>query len=55
MKRGLILGRFHPLHMGHLSLFEDVIEKEEEIIVCIGSSDKREQKKIHTMHLKELR
>ena len=44
MKRGLILGRFQPLHMGHLSLFEDVIEKEEEIIVCIGSSDKKRTK-----------
>ena len=31
MKRGLILGRFQPLHMGHLSLFENVIEKKEKI------------------------
>ena len=44
MKRGLILGRFQPLHMGHLSLFESVIEKKEEIIVCIGSSDKKRTK-----------
>ena len=44
MKRGLILGRFQPLHMGHLSLFENVIEKKEKIIVCIGSSDKKRTK-----------
>ena len=44
MKRGLILGRFQPLHMGHLSLFESVIEKKEKIIVCIGSSDKKRTK-----------
>ena len=44
MKRGLILGRFQPLHKGHLSLFEGVIEKEEQIIVCIGSSDKKRTK-----------
>ena len=35
MKRGLILGRFQPLHMGHLSLFESVIEKKEEIIFLV--------------------
>lgn len=44
MKRGLILGRFQPLHMGHLSLFESVIKKKEKIIVCIGSSDKKRTK-----------
>ena len=33
------------MHMGHLSLFENVIDKEEELIVCIGSSDKKRTKK----------
>ena len=39
MKRGLILGRFQPLHMGHLSLFESVIDDENELLICIGSSN----------------
>ena len=39
MKKGLILGRFQPLHMGHLSLFESVIYDENELLICIGSSN----------------
>ena len=39
MKKALILGRFQPLHMGHLSLFETVIKDEHELIICIGSSN----------------
>ena len=39
MKKGLILGRFQPLHMGHLSLFETVIDNGEELLICIGSSN----------------
>ena len=39
MKKGLILGRFQPLHMGHLSLFEAVINEGHELLICIGSSN----------------
>ena len=39
MKKGLILGRFQPLHMGHLSIFETVIDNGEELLICIGSSN----------------
>ena len=39
MKKGLILGRFQPLHMGHLSLFEAVIDDGHELLICIGSSN----------------
>jgi len=39
MKKGLILGRFQPLHMGHLSLFEAVIDDGNELLICIGSSN----------------
>ena len=39
MKKGLILGRFQPLHMGHLSLFETAIDNGEELLICIGSSN----------------
>ena len=38
MKKALILGRFQPLHMGHLSLFEAVIDDGYELLVGIGSS-----------------
>ena len=38
MKKALILGRFQPLHRGHLSLFEAVIDDGYELLVGIGSS-----------------
>ena len=41
MKKGLILGRFQPLHKGHLSLFEAVIEDKYELLICIGSSNEK--------------
>ncbi len=41
MKKGLILGRFQPLHMGHLSLFEAVIDEGHELLICIGSSNQK--------------
>lgn len=44
MNKGLVLGRFQPLHMGHLSLFEAVIDNNEELIICIGSSNEKRTK-----------
>ena len=41
MKKGLILGRFQPLHMGHLSLFEALIDDGCELLICIGSSNEK--------------
>ena len=41
MKKSLILGRFQPLHMGHLSVFETVIDSDEELLICIGSSNEK--------------
>ena len=41
MKKSLILGRFQPLHMGHLSIFENVIDSDEELLICIGSSNEK--------------
>ena len=41
MKKGLILGRFQPLHMGHLSIFETVIDYDEELVICVGSSNRK--------------
>ena len=45
MKKGLILGRFQPLHMGHLSIFETVIDKDEGLVICVGSSNKKRTEK----------
>jgi len=36
----LILGRFQPLHKGHLKVIEDAFLDDKEIIIAIGSSDK---------------
>ena len=40
MKKGLILGRFQPLHLGHLNVIQEVIKEKLEPIICIGSSQK---------------
>ncbi len=38
MKKGLILGRFQPLHLGHLNVIHEVIKEKLGPIICIGSS-----------------
>ena len=45
MKKGLILGRFQPLHMGHLCIFETVIDNNEELVICVGSSNEKRTEK----------
>ncbi len=40
MKKGLILGRFQPLHLGHLNVIHEVVKKKLVPIICIGSSQK---------------
>ena len=40
MKKGLILGRFQPLHLGHLNVIHEVVKEKLEPIICIGSSQK---------------
>jgi nicotinamide-nucleotide adenylyltransferase len=40
MKKGLILGRFQPFHLGHLRLIEAVKDDNLEPIICIGSAQK---------------
>lgn len=48
---GLLLGRFQPLHPGHLRLIGEIIKENDKLIVCIGSTQKsktlsaKEQKK----------
>ena len=38
MKKGLILGRFQPFHLGHLRLIEAVKDDNLEPMICIGSA-----------------
>jgi len=36
MKKGLILGRFQPFHLGHLRLIEAVKDNNLEPMICIS-------------------
>ena len=38
MKKGLILGRFQPFHLGHLELIKSIIYQQIEPVICIGSA-----------------
>ncbi len=40
MKRGLFVGRFQPLHNGHINSIKFCLSKIDELVVVIGSSDK---------------
>ena len=44
MKKGLILGRFQPFHLGHLTLIKNVINDNFEPLICIGSSQEERTK-----------
>jgi len=39
MKTALFVGRFQPLHMGHLKVIEWILKKYDRIIIIIGSSN----------------
>ncbi len=36
--RALLLGRFQPLHLGHLKVISDMVEEAEYIVIAIGSA-----------------
>ena len=38
MKKGLILGRFQPFHLGHLKLIKSIVNEQIEPVICIGSA-----------------
>lgn len=38
MKRGLFVGRFQPFHLGHLEAVKDILEKIDELVIVVGSS-----------------
>lgn len=39
MKRGLVIGKFLPLHIGHMALIGYALEHCDELVVVIGASD----------------
>jgi nicotinamide-nucleotide adenylyltransferase len=40
----LILGRFQPLHNGHMKVIEDALKQDKDIVIAIGSPGKSNQK-----------
>lgn len=40
IKRGLYVGRFQPLHIGHVTVITELLKKVDELIIIIGSSQK---------------
>jgi nicotinamide-nucleotide adenylyltransferase len=38
IKRGLFVGRFNPFHLGHLKAAQYILEREDELIIAIGST-----------------
>jgi len=49
-KVGLILGRFQPLHLGHIKVIEMALKENDELIICIGSAQKAEPLTIKERH-----
>lgn len=37
---GLVLGRFQPLHAGHLHLIRSAFKENDEVVICIGSAQR---------------
>jgi len=40
VKRGLFIGRFQPLHNGHINSIKYCLDKIDELVIAIGSSEK---------------
>jgi len=45
IQRALIIGRFQPLHLGHIKVIEEVAKEYSEVIIGIGSSQESHTKK----------
>ncbi|NDK08034.1 adenylyltransferase/cytidyltransferase family protein [Candidatus Gracilibacteria bacterium] len=46
---GIIIGRFSPLHLGHISLINYSLENNDKTIVIIGSAEKIDEKNPYTL------
>ena len=49
-KLGLVLGRFQPLHAGHLYLIDLAFKENDRVVICIGSAQKAEPLTINKRH-----
>jgi len=38
VRRGLFVGRFQPIHKGHLKAIKDILKEVEELVIVVGSS-----------------
>jgi adenylylsulfate kinase len=41
---GLMIGRFQPFHDGHLKLFETILEKEGQVLICVRDTHNTDEK-----------
>src|SRR5271157_1203125 len=44
MKKGLFIGRFQPLHNGHIGVIKDAMKELDELIIGVGSAEKHHSK-----------
>jgi len=38
VKRGVFVGRFQPLHMGHLVVIKEILKEVDELVIVVGSA-----------------
>ncbi len=43
LKQALFVGRFQPFHLGHLSVIKKALEKEDRLIIVIGSAEENHE------------
>ncbi|MCE7736739.1 MAG: nicotinamide-nucleotide adenylyltransferase [Candidatus Heimdallarchaeota archaeon] len=44
-KRGLVIGRFQPPHLGHLSVIKEVLKQQDEVIIVVAAAQLSHTKK----------
>ncbi len=47
---GLVLGRFQPLHPGHLKLIDKAFKENDKVVICIGSAQNSKPFSIEERH-----
>ena len=46
MQVGILVGRFQPVHRGHVQAIEFALENSNKLFVVVGSAEKSNQKRI---------
>lgn len=52
-RKGLVIGRFQPLHNGHVFLIQKALEVCDEVIIGIGSSNITDKNNPFSFHIRE--